>query len=52
MPIAHGTRPGPYETVAPLGACGLGVVDRAREAPLNRDVAVKLARESHGWVKK
>jgi hypothetical protein len=38
--------------IVPLGTCGLGVVNRARDARLNRDVAVKLARESHGGVKK
>jgi len=37
MPLSAGTRLGPYEIVAPLGAGGMGEVYRARDAKLNRD---------------
>ncbi len=37
-----GTKLGPYEIVAPLGAGGMGEVHRARDTRLNRDVAIKV----------
>jgi len=42
MPLSPGTRLGPYEIVAPLGAGGMGEVYRARDARLKRDVAIKV----------
>jgi hypothetical protein len=42
MPLPAGARVGSYEIVAPLGAGGMGEVYRARDAKLNRDVAVKV----------
>ncbi|MBI5170623.1 MAG: protein kinase [Candidatus Eisenbacteria bacterium] len=42
MPLTPGTKLGPYEVVAPLGAGGMGEVYRARDTRLNRDVAIKV----------
>ncbi len=42
MPIAPGSRVGPYEVVAPLGAGGMGEVYRGRDTRLGRDVAIKI----------
>src|SRR5689334_12128885 len=41
MPLTPGSRLGPYEVVAPLGAGAMGEVFRARDARLGRDVAIK-----------
>lgn len=40
--LAPGTRLGPYEIVAPIGAGGMGEVYRARDTRLGRDVAIKV----------
>ncbi len=42
MSIPSGTRLGPHEIVAPLGAGGMGEVYRARDTRLGRDVAIKV----------
>lgn len=42
MPLTPGTRLGPYEVSAPIGAGGMGEVYRARDTRLGRDVAVKV----------
>jgi serine/threonine protein kinase len=46
MTLAVGTRLGPYEIMAAIGAGGMGEVYRARDAKLNRDVAIKVLPES------
>jgi len=42
MRFGQGSRLGPYEIVAPLGAGGMGEVYRARDTRLDRSVAIKV----------
>ncbi|MDQ6803299.1 MAG: serine/threonine-protein kinase [Acidobacteriota bacterium] len=46
MSLEVGSRLGPYEIVAPIGAGGMGEVYRARDTRLERQVAVKILPES------
>ena len=42
MALTSGTRLGPYEIVAPLGAGGMGEVYRSRDSRLGREVAIEV----------
>src|SRR5438270_1166313 len=42
MQVTSGSRLGPYEIVAPIGAGGMGEVYKARDTRLDRSVAVKI----------
>ena len=45
MPLASGSRFGPYQILSPLGSGGMGEVYRARDTRLARDVAIKIVSE-------
>src|SRR5438128_3312202 len=45
MPLSAGTRLGPYEIVAMIGAGGMGEVYRARDPRMGREVAIKVSAE-------
>jgi Tol biopolymer transport system component len=42
MSLSAGTRLGPYEILAPIGAGGMGEVYRAKDPRLGREVAIKV----------
>ena len=42
MSLVPGTRLGPYEVIAPVGAGGMGEVFKARDTRLERHVAIKI----------
>src|SRR5437870_8304891 len=44
MTLQAGTRLGPYEVLAPIGAGGMGEVYRARDTKLHRDIVIKTLR--------
>ncbi len=44
MPLPVGSKLGPYEILAPIGAGGMGEVYRARDTRLDRIVAVKVSK--------
>src|SRR5438094_7808763 len=44
--LSTGTKLGPYEIVAPIGAGGMGEVYRAHDTRLGREVAIKVLPET------
>ncbi len=45
MTIDAGTRLGPYEILAPIGAGGMGEVYKANDTRLDRTIAIKILPE-------
>jgi serine/threonine protein kinase len=45
MALVAGTKLGPYEILAPIGAGGMGEVYRARDSRLDRIVAIKVTKD-------
>jgi serine/threonine protein kinase len=48
MSLAAGTRLGPYEIQAAIGAGGMGEVYKARDTRLDRTVAIKVVAHEFG----
>ena len=42
MTLLQGSKLGPYEILAPIGAGGMGEVYKAKDERLKRDVAIKV----------
>ena len=47
MPLTEGSKLGPYEIIAPIGAGGMGEVWKARDTRLDRVVAIKHINKAH-----
>src|ERR1700728_1851342 len=47
MPLAIGTRLGPYEILSVIGAGGMGEVYCAEDTRLGRTVAIKMLHDAH-----
>ncbi len=47
MSLASGSKLGPYEILAPIGAGGMGEVYKALDTRLRRIVAINKVREQH-----
>ena len=47
MILTSGSKLGPYEILAPIGAGGMGEVWKARDTRLGRIVAIKMVKEQH-----
>ena len=45
MPLQPGTQLGSYEILSPIGAGGMGEVDKARDTRLDRTVAIRVLPE-------
>ncbi len=45
MPLESGSKLGPYEILAPIGAGGMGEVYKATDTRLDRTVAIKVLPE-------
>src|SRR5260370_42180301 len=45
MSLSAGTRLGPYEILAPIGAGGMGEVWKARDTRVDRNVAIKTSQQ-------
>src|SRR5215471_8584865 len=46
MTFTTGSKVGPYEIISPIGAGGMGEVFLAKDPRLNRNVALKILKES------
>ena len=51
MPLAPGTRLGPYVVESLIGAGGMGEVYRAHDSRLNRTVAIKVLAPEIPWAR-